>query len=131
MHGWAIVRGCLLACTSGAFCALLLIVGAASALSPGPPDWWTVVPTVLGVAFVVALPLTGAALLGARYAAKRRLVVRWWSSAVGGAALGAMAGALIGPGAIVLLFGALGAATGLGAWTGAFGYRGRVRFGEP
>jgi hypothetical protein len=113
MHAIKIVRGCLLACSSGAFLALFLMVGAASALSPEPPDWGKVVPVVLLAALIVAVPLTGAALLGAWWAARRGATVRWWWAAAWGGG-----------------FGALGAATGLGAWTGAFGYNGSVRFGD-
>ncbi|SHJ42461.1 hypothetical protein SAMN04488012_10941 [Palleronia salina] len=129
MHAAAVIRGCIFACTAGAFCALLLIVAAAAALSPEPPEWGRILPTVLGAAFLLSLPLTGIALLAAWLAARRRATATWWQAGAGGGVLGALAGALIGPIPIVALFGALGVATGLCAWVAAFGPRRAVPFG--
>lgn len=134
MHARAIIRGCLLACTLGMTLVLLFIVAAGSAWSSQPVDWLGILPRVLGAGALLAVPLTGLALLGAWFAAQRNAVVRWWMAALAGVVLFAlggltMAGGLQGWPRMAMLFGPMGGMTFCVAWLCSFGLRPRVAFG--
>ncbi|GIT91667.1 hypothetical protein JANAI62_21240 [Jannaschia pagri] len=133
MHTRAVIRGCLIACTLGVGGALVLILAAASALSPRLPEWDQVLLISFGVGIGAAVPLTGAALLGARYAAQRRATVPWRWGAVGGGAVAGLGGLLLSGGfggafRMAMVFAPFGVATGLLAWVAAFGFVPRVAF---